>query len=68
LEVGLGGRLDATNVIERPELAVITPISLDHEQFLGNSIEKISSEKAGIIKKHTPVIVSSQNEKASEVI
>jgi dihydrofolate synthase/folylpolyglutamate synthase len=68
LEVGLGGRLDATNVVERPELAVITPISLDHEQFLGNSIEKISLEKAGIIKKNTPVIVSSQNEKASEVI
>jgi dihydrofolate synthase/folylpolyglutamate synthase len=53
LEVGLGGRLDATNVVERPELAVITPISLDHEQFLGNSIEKISLEKAGIIKKKT---------------
>ena len=68
LEVGLGGRLDATNVVERPELAVITPISLDHEQFLGNSIEKISSEKAGIIKKNTPVVVSSQNEKAFEVI
>ncbi|MDC0900198.1 bifunctional folylpolyglutamate synthase/dihydrofolate synthase, partial [Paracoccaceae bacterium] len=66
--VGLGGRLDATNVVERPELAVITPISLDHEQFLGNSIEKISSEKAGIIKKNTPIVVSSQNEKAFEVI
>ena len=47
LEVGLGGRLDATNVVEKPAIAVITPISFDHEQFLGNSIEKIASEKLG---------------------
>ena len=58
LEVGLGGRLDATNVIENPKLAVITPISFDHEQFLGNTIEKIAWEKAGIIKENKPVIVS----------
>ena len=56
LEVGLGGRLDATNVIENPKLAVITPISFDHEQFLGNTIEKIAWEKAGIIKENKPVI------------
>ena len=68
LEVGLGGRLDATNVIERHELAVITPISFDHEQFLGNTIEKIAWEKAGIIKENTPVIVSLQNEQAFKII
>ena len=68
LEVGLGGRLDATNVIENPKLAVITPISFDHEQFLGNTIEKIAWEKAGIIKESTPVIVSFQNEKAFKII
>ena len=68
LEVGLGGRLDATNVIENPKLAVITPISFDHEQFLGNTIEKIAWEKAGIIKENKPVIVSLQNEKAFKII
>ena len=68
LEVGLGGRLDATNVIEKPELAVITPISFDHEQFLGNTIEKIAWEKAGIIKENKPVIVSLQNKQAFKII
>jgi len=68
LEVGLGGRLDATNVIEKPELAVITPVSFDHEQFLGNTIEKIAWEKAGIIKENKPVIVSLQNEQAFRII
>ena len=48
-EVGLGGRLDATNIVE-PEVAVITPIDFDHENFLGHSIEEIAAEKAGIIK------------------
>ncbi len=68
MEVGLGGRLDATNVIEKPELVVITPISFDHEQFLGNTIEKIAWEKAGIIKENKPVIVSLQNEQAFKII
>lgn len=56
IEVGLGGRLDSTNIIT-PELSVITNISLDHTQFLGDTIEKIAAEKAGIIKPHTPVII-----------
>ena len=68
LEVGLGGRLDATNVVEKPALSVITPISFDHEQFLGSSIEKIASEKAGIIKRNTPVVISLQNEQALKII
>ena len=58
LEVGLGGRLDATNVISRPALTIITPVSVDHEQFLGNTIKQIAGEKAGIIKAFCPVAVS----------
>ncbi|MBO9407738.1 bifunctional folylpolyglutamate synthase/dihydrofolate synthase [Shimia sp. R9_1] len=68
LEVGLGGRLDATNVIDDPKLCVITPISIDHEQFLGNTLAKIASEKAGIIKRGIPVVVGPQPEEAMEVI
>ena len=60
LETGLGGRLDATNVIESPLISIITPIGIDHQQFLGNTIEKIASEKAGIIKKGVPVVISKQ--------
>ncbi|WP_296146663.1 folylpolyglutamate synthase/dihydrofolate synthase family protein [uncultured Flavobacterium sp.] len=56
IEVGLGGRLDSTNIIS-PLLSVITNIGLDHIQFLGNTIEKIASEKAGIIKPKTPVVI-----------
>lgn len=56
IEVGLGGRLDSTNVIS-PEISVITNISLDHTQFLGDTIEKIAFEKAGIIKDHTPIVI-----------
>ncbi|UWQ53564.1 bifunctional folylpolyglutamate synthase/dihydrofolate synthase [Leisingera caerulea] len=67
LEVGLGGRLDATNVIT-PELSVITPISIDHEQFLGNTLAKIAAEKAGIIKRGVPVVVGPQPDEAMEVI
>ncbi|WP_435661117.1 bifunctional folylpolyglutamate synthase/dihydrofolate synthase [Leisingera caerulea] len=67
LEVGLGGRLDATNVIT-PEVSVITPISIDHEQFLGNTLAKIASEKAGIIKRGVPVVVGPQPDEAMEVI
>lgn len=56
IEVGLGGRLDSTNIIS-PILSVITNISLDHQQYLGNTLEKIATEKAGIIKSHTPLVV-----------
>jgi dihydrofolate synthase / folylpolyglutamate synthase len=68
LEVGLGGRLDATNVIARPEITVITPVSIDHEQFLGNTLAKIAAEKAGIIKRGVPVVVGPQTDEAMEVI
>ena len=68
LEVGLGGRLDATNVIEKPLATVITPISLDHAEYLGDSIEKIAAEKAGIIKPGVPVIVGPQPPEALAVI
>jgi dihydrofolate synthase/folylpolyglutamate synthase len=68
LEVGLGGRLDATNVIDQPLLSIITPISIDHEQFLGNTLTKIAGEKAGIIKRRCPVIVAPQPEEAMDVI
>ncbi len=56
IEVGLGGRLDSTNIIT-PEVSIITNIGLDHTQFLGDTLEKIAAEKAGIIKKNVPVVV-----------
>jgi dihydrofolate synthase/folylpolyglutamate synthase len=68
LEVGLGGRLDATNVVEHPLATVITPISLDHAEHLGDSVEKIAAEKAGIIKRGIPVIVGPQPREALAVI
>ncbi|MDB6180738.1 bifunctional folylpolyglutamate synthase/dihydrofolate synthase [Paracoccus fistulariae] len=68
LEVGLGGRLDATNVIDRPRLTVITPVSIDHTQYLGDTLEQIAAEKAGIIKRETPVIIAPQQEEALRVI
>jgi dihydrofolate synthase / folylpolyglutamate synthase len=68
LEVGLGGRLDATNVIERPALCIITPISLDHSEKLGATLAKIAFEKAGILRPGVPVVVSQQEEAADEVI
>ena len=68
LEVGLGGRLDATNVIARPALCVITPVSLDHQQYLGTTISAIAAEKAGILKPGVPCIVSAQMPAAREVI
>jgi len=68
LEVGLGGRLDATNVIDSPAVSVITPVDLDHQQYLGDTIEDIAGEKAGIIKRGCPVIVAPQQEAALEVI
>ncbi|MEE3360029.1 MAG: folylpolyglutamate synthase/dihydrofolate synthase family protein [Pseudomonadota bacterium] len=68
LETGLGGRLDATNVVETPALTILTPISMDHEQFLGNTIAKIAGEKAGIIKRGVPCVVGPQPDEALEVI
>jgi dihydrofolate synthase/folylpolyglutamate synthase len=67
LEVGLGGRLDATNVIT-PRLSIITPVSMDHEAFLGDTLAKIAAEKAGIIKRGVPVIVGPQHPDGLEVI
>ena len=68
LEVGLGGRLDATNVIAQPALTIITPVSIDHEAFLGDTLAKIAGEKAGIIKRGVPCIVGPQPDEALEVI
>lgn len=68
LETGLGGRHDATNVIDDPRLTVITQIDLDHQQFLGETIPEIAFQKAGIIKRGVPVVVGPQHEAALEVI
>lgn len=68
LEVGLGGRIDATNVIDQPELTIITPISRDHEQFLGDTIAKIAAEKAGILKRGVPCVVGPQIQDALDII
>jgi dihydrofolate synthase/folylpolyglutamate synthase len=68
LEVGLGGRLDATNVVERPRLCVITPVDYDHQQYLGDTLAKIAFEKAGILKSGVPCVVSPQHPEAREVI
>ncbi|MDD4843742.1 MAG: bifunctional folylpolyglutamate synthase/dihydrofolate synthase [Anaerotignum sp.] len=68
IEVGLGGRFDATNVIENPILSIIMSISMDHTDFLGNSIEQIAGEKAGIIKKNCPVVLYSQEEIVYNII
>ena len=66
IEVGLGGRLDCTNIIS-PDLTIITNISFDHVGFLGDTLAKIASEKAGIIKPHTPVIIGEHNEETRPV-
>lgn len=68
LEVGLGGRLDATNVVDRPRLCVITPVSIDHQQYLGETLPEIAFEKAGIIKRGVPVIVGPQSDEGLAVI
>jgi dihydrofolate synthase/folylpolyglutamate synthase len=67
LEVGMGGRLDATNVVE-PRLSIITDISLDHQKFLGNTVSEIAREKAGIIRPGKPVIALPQQPQANDVI
>jgi dihydrofolate synthase/folylpolyglutamate synthase len=68
LETGLGGRLDATNAIKNPFLTVITSVGLDHMEYLGNTVEKIAEEKAGIIKDNTPVIYWGEDERVAQVI
>lgn len=68
LEVGLGGRLDATNVIEAPLASVITPIGMDHVEFLGDTIAKIAAEKAGIVKRGVPVVCAEQPAEAAAAI
>ena len=68
MEVGLGGRLDATNVIDAPLASVITSVSLDHERFLGNRIEEIAFEKAGILKRGAPGVIAPQVDAVRDVI
>jgi dihydrofolate synthase / folylpolyglutamate synthase len=68
LEVGLGGRLDATNVVARPALCIITPVSMDHEQYLGDTVARIATEKAGILKRGVTCIVGPQTDEGLEAI
>ena len=68
LEVGLGGRLDATNVVDAPLLSVITPVSLDHADYLGDSIESVATEKAGILKRGVRAVIGPQAPEALAVI
>ncbi|MER2535410.1 MAG: folylpolyglutamate synthase/dihydrofolate synthase family protein [Rhizobiaceae bacterium] len=68
LEVGLGGRFDATNVIKRPAVSLIMPISMDHEAYLGDRVELIAAEKAGIVKPGCPVVVGAQETDAARQV
>ncbi|HEX4193906.1 MAG TPA: bifunctional folylpolyglutamate synthase/dihydrofolate synthase, partial [Stellaceae bacterium] len=68
LEVGLGGRFDATNVIDHPAVTAITPISLDHQQFLGDTVARIAFEKAGILKTGVPAVIAPQIPEAAGMI
>lgn len=68
LEVGLGGRLDATNVVDHPRLTIITPVSIDHQQYLGETLPEIAGEKAGILKRGVPCVVGPQDEAGLAVI
>ncbi len=68
LETGLGGRLDATNVIDVPRLSVITPVSIDHVQYLGDDLAGIAAEKAGILKRGVPAVIGPQQAIALEAI
>ena len=68
IEVGMGGRMDATNVIRHPELTVISSISYDHQAFLGDTLEEIAWQKAGIIKESCPVILSENSDEVCKVI
>lgn len=68
LETGLGGRLDATNVVADPRLTIITPVSLDHQSYLGETLPEIAGEKAGILKAGVPAVIGHQEPEALEVI
>ncbi|MCH5275480.1 MAG: bifunctional folylpolyglutamate synthase/dihydrofolate synthase [Lachnospiraceae bacterium] len=68
LETGLGGRLDATNAVEKKEIAVITHMGLDHTEYLGDTLEKITEEKAGILKKDAPVVYFRTNAEVSTIL
>ena len=68
IEVGLGGVLDATNVVNKPAVCVITPVDLDHKEFLGDTIAKIAAEKAGILKRGVPAIIARQADEGGAVI
>ena len=68
LEVGLGGRFDATNVIDHPACAVVTPVSLDHAEYLGDSVTKIAAEKAGIFKRGAPAVIAPQEPEQTAVL
>ena len=68
LEVGLGGRLDATNVVSKPAISVITPVSIDHQSFLGWDIDGIAAEKAGILKSGVPAVIGPQTDSVRGVI
>ena len=68
LEVGLGGRLDATNVVAKPALTVITPVDLDHQSYLGDTLALIAGEKAGILKRGVPCVVGPQHDEGLDVI
>lgn len=68
LETGLGGRLDATNLVERPALTILTPIAMDHQQFLGGRIETIAAEKVAIMKHGVACIVAKQDRKVNKVV
>ncbi|QOF69115.1 bifunctional folylpolyglutamate synthase/dihydrofolate synthase [Aminobacter sp. SR38] len=68
IEVGLGGRFDATNVIKRSAVSVIMPVSMDHEAYLGDKVELIAAEKAGIIKRGCPVVVGAQETEAAQQV
>lgn len=68
LEVGMGGRLDTTNVVEKPAISVITPVDLDHQAFLGDTIALIAAEKAGILKRGVPAVIGPQPDEARVAI
>jgi len=68
LEVGLGGRLDATNVVDAPAAAVVAPVGLDHQSYLGTTIEEIAGEKAGVFKRGRPAVIGRQSAAAADVL
>lgn len=68
LEVGMGGRLDTTNVVEKPAVSIITPVDLDHQSFLGDTMALIATEKAGILKRSVPAVIGPQSDEALAAI